>query len=354
MKKKWFNTAILILSILIFFIIVVSTDGVDKFIENISKVNVTWFALAIVFMIAYWGLEALILYLFVKTKKKNYSFFAVLRVSMIGQFFNAITPFSSGGQPMQLYAMTKDGISSGEAGSMLVMKFIVYQVVLTVYSLIIIVFKYSFFASHVDKFMLLAVLGFVVNSFVVIMLYSFTHYAEYTKKIIHGTIKLCAKVKLCKNTDDMESKIENELIYFREHSKDLKSNPKILFFASIFTVFQLTVFFMIAYLIYRSFGGTGNLTNIVAANAFVTMITSFVPLPGASGGAEVSFGMLFAIFIRGQILPAIFLWRFVTYYLNIIVGGLVSILAPEQPIRKGSTKNIIRVLRKTDQKFQDS
>ncbi|OGO83789.1 MAG: hypothetical protein A2Y18_03170 [Clostridiales bacterium GWD2_32_19] len=334
MKKKWFNIIILVGSLLVFFGIVAFTDGADKFIQNIAKVSFELFLLAIVAMITYWMLEAIILYIFVKSKYKEYSFMAVLRVSMIGQFFNSVTPFSTGGQPMQLYAMTKDGISSGEAGSILVMKFIVYQVILTLYSIMVIFFKYNFFVSHVDKFMLLALIGFIVNSFVMVVLFAFTHYAELTTKYIHSLVKLCSKFKICRHSDDIENKIKDELTYFKEHSKSLKSNMKVLVTTSLLTIMQLTIFFSISYIIYRGFGKTGNMTDIISANAFVTMITSFVPLPGASGGAEVSFGMLFNIFLEpGKILPAIFLWRFVTFYLNIIVGGMVALLAPEQPLK---------------------
>ncbi|MCT7728190.1 MAG: flippase-like domain-containing protein, partial [Lactobacillus iners] len=42
--------------------------------------------------------------------------------------FNAITPMSTGGQPAQIVALKQMGISVGKATSVLLMKFIIYQI----------------------------------------------------------------------------------------------------------------------------------------------------------------------------------------------------------------------------------
>ncbi|HCC07328.1 MAG TPA: hypothetical protein DEP72_04115 [Clostridiales bacterium] len=335
MKKKWFSAIILISTAIIFFVIILFTDGVGIFLENIQKINIYWFLGAVSMMFIYWLLEAVILNIFVRQKYKNYTFGAVFRVSMIGQFFNAITPFSSGGQPIQFYALTQDGVSSGEAGSMLVMKFIVHQVTLVLYSFILIIWKLAYFADRVDKFVYLAIIGFSVNFFVIVLLYLFVNYTEMTRNMIHFALKTCSKFKICSYPDKLEKKVEKELEYFKEHSNNIKSNVKILISTGVLTFIQLTSFFMIAYFIYRSFGLSGeSLINIFVASAFVTMIISAVPLPGGVGGAEGSFFMLFNMFFaQGKILPAIFLWRFVTLYMNIIVGGIISALAPEKPMK---------------------
>lgn len=64
------------------------------------------------------------------------------------------------------------------------------------------------------------------------------------------------------------------------------------------------------------------MTTVVASAAFILMISSFVPLPGASGGAEGSFYMFFRMFFKasGSVSVAILLWRLFTFYLPIVVG----------------------------------
>ena len=53
-------------------------------------------------------------------------------------------------------------------------------------------------------------------------------------------------------------------------------------------------------------------------------ITAFVPIPGASGGSEGVYFMLFSPILGTIGTPTTMLiWRFITYYLGLIVGGLV-------------------------------
>ena len=65
---------------------------------------------------------------------------------------------------------------------------------------------------------------------------------------------------------------------------------------------------------------------MLAAQTFVTMVSAFIPLPGSSGGAEGSFYLFFGTFFGPTIIPAILLWRLVTYYANILFGCLTNLV----------------------------
>lgn len=68
----------------------------------------------------------------------------------------------------------------------------------------------------------------------------------------------------------------------------------------------------------------GQLAEFIGICSFVYMITAFVPIPGASGGSEGVYFMLFSP-VLGEIgtPTTLLIWRFVTYYLGLILGGLV-------------------------------
>ena len=56
--------------------------------------------------------------------------------------------------------------------------------------------------------------------------------------------------------------------------------------------------------------------------AFLFLTVSFVPLPGAAGASEGGFYLFFALIFPGTIMPlAMLLWRFATYYANILFGS---------------------------------
>lgn len=71
---------------------------------------------------------------------------------------------------------------------------------------------------------------------------------------------------------------------------------------------------------------------MMAAQAYVSMVSAFVPLPGASGGAEGSFVLFFSAFFQNStVIPAMVIWRTCTYYLNIQVGGICAYIVGRLP-----------------------
>ena len=71
---------------------------------------------------------------------------------------------------------------------------------------------------------------------------------------------------------------------------------------------------------------------MMAAQAYVSMVSAFVPLPGASGGAEGSFVLFFSAFFQNStVIPAMVIWRTCTYYLNIPVGGICAFIVGRLP-----------------------
>ena len=65
---------------------------------------------------------------------------------------------------------------------------------------------------------------------------------------------------------------------------------------------------------------------LVAAQAFILLVTSFVPIPGAFGAAEGGFYVFFdSYFPDNLIAVALFMWRIVTFYLPVIIGMIFTV-----------------------------
>ena len=64
----------------------------------------------------------------------------------------------------------------------------------------------------------------------------------------------------------------------------------------------------------------------MAVQVFLTFIMVVPVTPGASGIAELGgaalFGILVPVSILGVVVAA---WRLITYYLNLVIGGVVSV-----------------------------
>lgn len=272
-----------------------------------------------------------------KSLNANIRFRDSFRVTMTGQFFNSITPFATGGQPAQVYELAQSGVKIGIAGSILTGKFIIYQSVLTLYSFVILFFKLGFFRARLSGFTHLATLGFAVNTAVIVFLILLSSNMNFADSVLVFFCKALERFRIIKNSDGLIKKVERQSILFRDSFVLIRNNPLLILKTSIFTMVQLLSFFIIPYYIYRAFGLRGNtLDNMIAAKAFVVMITSFIPIPGASGGAEGSFYMFFSMFYgKGFIGIAVLVWRIITFYFNLLFGGLFTLLSRRESKLRG-------------------
>ncbi|WP_291632708.1 lysylphosphatidylglycerol synthase transmembrane domain-containing protein [Clostridium sp.] len=323
MKNYKFNIILGVASGIIFILLIIFTHGWMDLIHQMKHLQIHWIIAAALSMVLYWIFEAKTLQSVIFLIKKDYKFKQAFKVTMTGQYFNAITPFASGGQPMQLYALTKQELGAGSAGSVLMIKFIIYQTILTLYSLILILWKAGFFRSKMSHLFYLIGLGFTVNASVIVCLIIFSKYRKLTHKLIIALSKILEKFRVVKNISKLEVHINDNLEKFHDNMEIVKHSKGLLFKPVIYTILQLTIIFVIPYFIYLSFGMKGaSIESMIAGTAFVMMLTAFIPLPGAVGGAEGAFYMFFSLFFASNnIMAAILLWRLITFYSCIIFGA---------------------------------
>ncbi len=335
MKKKKSNKLNLIICGLAFvFMIfyVYFVDGFDNIINSIGQMSIGFMLIAALLMVLYWFLEALGVHIALKTIHPKQKFYQTFVVAILGQYFNCITPSSSGGQPMQAYYFTKFGTPLSHAMTALLSKFIVYQFVLTVYSAVVLFLRFNSFASDFAPLMVLVVFGFVINTIVIILLLMLAFFKKPVKKLAFWAIKLLGKIKILKGdaVEDKLVQVDEIIEQYHENFCFIKSKPWLLIRMVIYTAIQLTAYFSISYVIYLGFGLSGtDYFTIISCQAFVIMISAFMPLPGALGAAEGSYTAFFGnIFKSGNhsfVGISTFIWRFLTFYFPIIVGLILSL-----------------------------
>ncbi len=324
MKSKKWNLLILALVFLGVFGLVIYQNGAAQLLSLFKSIEPGWMFCAAGMIILYWLLEAGILHQITRSLYAKQQFRNSFSTSMIGQLFNCITPFASGGQPIQAYAMVKSGVPLGLAGSALMVKFIVYQCSLTLYSLVVLLFWWREFSGQVTGFGYLVFLGFSINTLVMLGLFCICFFRRFTRFAAEGLIRLLARLRVVKQQEETLAYAEKELGRFHESFDLIRRHPGSIAASALLSLLQLTVFFLIPYFICLAFGITGTPPGmVVAAESFVTMVSSFVPLPGAAGGAEYSFHVFFAPFFQSEagVSLAMLLWRMITFYFPILAGS---------------------------------
>lgn len=325
-KSKRLNLIICGIAFIVMMAFLFFVDDPKKIWEAIRSSKPGFLAAAVLCMVGYWFLESWILHLVTKEVNPGHKFKNSFITSMIGQYFNCITPFSSGGQPIQAYYMVKFGVPLGSALTALLSKFIIYQSVLTVYSVIILIFRLSYVVETNALMLPLVIIGFIVNTAVIAGLLMLAFFRKPTTKIAHFAVKLLGKLHIVKDVDEKLKYMDGEMEMYYENFQFIKKRPLLLLQMCFYTVIQLTLFFGISFVIYLAFGLEGwDFLTIISCQAFVSMVSAFVPLPGALGAAEGSYVLFYGRIFGEHVGLSTVIWRLLTFYLAIVAGMGVSI-----------------------------
>ena len=85
-------------------------DSLELIRENIKNVNANYIFICILLLITYFVLQGIYMKSILKALNYDISVKKGIFYSLIEFYFSGITPSSTGGQPVQLYYMTKDKI----------------------------------------------------------------------------------------------------------------------------------------------------------------------------------------------------------------------------------------------------
>lgn len=336
MKKKIFRLLIVLSSALLLIILIFFTNSFEELTHLIRTAKWRWLAAGFGCMLVYWALDAVILHSIALSMTERQPIRDSIRVTMIGQFFNAITPMAGAGQPVQVYVMAKDGIKPGHAASIIIVKTVLHQLVIVTYSLAAYIFKGGEFAVRIPQFYYFFILGILVNMAFLVFYLLFLFNRQAAKKVLVFVFNLLRRLKFIKKLNEAEKKLDSELTSFGEGAVVIQRDHKMILMLIIAQILQFSFIFAIPYFIQLALEPQSvPLVNILSAQSMITLISLLVPTPGATGGVEGLSYMFYGLFFtKAFIIPAILIFRILTYYTSVIFGGLFALYAPEKPLQR--------------------
>lgn len=328
MGNKKLNYCVGLIITVMTLIIILTSENLKDLPGLLTNTNITYVVFAIVMMIGDWLVDGLILNLITKTVHGSVSYFKSLKTAIIGQYYSAITPFSTGGQPVQVYLMSKDEISVPKGSLILFNKFVIYQMAVTIYSLIMFIFKLTFIFTKAKAALPFVIIGFVINLIVLAGIILLFYKPEWIKPIVLYVYKFLYKINILKDMDKYRLRLDKAMEEYLQSIEKIKENRKKSFILLILTMIQLTFYFSVTYFVYLSLGlREANFIDIIAIQSLVHMAASYIPTPGTAGASEGGYYLLFKpLFTKNLIVYAVLLWRAISYYFRIIFTGLVTLI----------------------------
>lgn len=293
----------------------------------IKLVNKKFIFIGFLIMVLYIILECTIINILIKTIQKTKVRFLAVKIAMMGFYYNLVTPFASGSQPMQIYALNKYDINLSKSIAIVTNKTVLFQTVVTIYSAVIIFLNIEILKNELPSMLVLMSIGMVMNivSLVGGMLIVLT--PNTMKIIVKVIVNILYRLNIFKS---LNKKIHTINKFIDEYSYSIKlfiKNKKALFLSIILTIIQLTVFFSISYCVYKAFNLNGlSIFEVLSLQVFLYMSVSPIPTPGNVGANEVAFLTIFANVFPGNIIGySVFLYSIYVYYFLVVVCGVFTI-----------------------------
>lgn len=333
-KMTIFNFLFIFLVFIGLFSYMFCVDGLDNIHYLLTHIHYGWVLAGIGCLLVVWICETITLHLPLKKIYPNQKFTHSIKVTMIGQLFNNITPFSSGGQPMQAYELNKMGRKVSDSLSVLAMKFIITQTALVLFTIVVMVAEFNFFKDLMQNFLGIAIVSFIINIIAIILVFLAGINKKIIIRMVSFFIHLGNKLHIIKKVDTLLKRADQSISNFHTQFQSMKAQKNIVLKMFLVSLIQCLAYYSITYMVYRAFGNSGiSFWQIIPAQAFLLLIMTFIPTPGSGIGAEGGFLLLFnSIFKEGTIHMSILFWRLYTFYLPILIGALF--LIPNKRSRK--------------------
>lgn len=308
------------------------TVRLSQLLREIAQLNWWWLLVAAGCMGLYWLMEAFVVKLLLKGRVDHFSFKNALRIPLVEQLFNSLTPFSSGGQPAQLMALMQSGVDGGRASSLLLMKFIVFQAMVLINFILTLVFGFKLVAAKFTYLAWLVVFGFLIHLTVITGLLLIMYWYNFTKGLVRLLLRPLHWVMAESRANKLETTLNLKIDNFYRESLRIKNQTGMLIKASILTFIQLIFYYSVPYFVLLALGLQPSFMEVLVMHIMIVMIISLFPIPGGSGGAEISFRVLFATFVvvNSKLVLAMILWRFMTYYLGMFIGIFALVVKPDK------------------------
>ncbi len=323
--------------------LVYKTLDIGMLNDIIKMVDKKFIILGIVAILIHMILEGVVLKIVIDSIYKVNTKFIGFKLATMGFYYNLITPFASGSQPMQIYVLNKCKMPVSKATAVIMNKSITYQVVVTTYCSILVLFNIAIL-KELRGVMPLIIIGIGINVFTLIMSMLVIYNPNKVKNITKHIINYLIRFKLF---EFLENKIEKIEKFADEYSYAVNlfiKNKKALLSTLVITVFQLTVYFSISFWIYKAFNLTGyTYMYMLTLQAFLYMAISPIPTPGNVGASELAFFNIFkSVFPQPLMGYAVFLYGGFVYYAVLVCSGIFTIITHhtmKSKIKKVKCKN---------------
>ncbi len=337
-KILWniFLVAILATGILAMFGVVreINPDKSGSFTDALKTVSPLFACVFILVVLGIMLFDTLKYCIIQKTVTGKTRLSSSVKVNLLGKYYDAVTPFATGGQPMQIYYLNTKGISGGNSSAIVLIRYVT-----SILSWIILGGALMIYGSvtgvlgSVDKgATTLQVCGWVgigVNLIIPVFVVLFLILPRFMYKLTNGFVKLGHKMKIVKDVEKTTAKATKVVDDFKSAFKIMATTPLNFILLIIVSFAEATLTFSIPFFVMKAFScnlDASMFVTVMSLNSFATFGASFIPTPGNAGVIEGMGAVAFWGVASGSaVVWSVLFWRLGVYYIYIIIGLVLTV-----------------------------
>ncbi len=311
------------------FLIITQITNSQNIWSSLSYLDKRYLFLSLALIIGAAAIDALRIKMAVEAVKEEITFIEALKVYYISNFAGGITPFFSGTIPTQIYLFHKNirpQIPLGKATMIATIIPLFKTLVFTILTPVIFLYYRKTLTNYATISIVLINAVILFSLFLIFLFILAAKFPKILREIISKIqrlpyiSKLFQKEKIAHLVNQLILEIEE----FHQSFDLFKENRIKILGVALYTAIFYGIFFLIAPLILCGFHIDFHLSYVLVLQIIFYFVLPFMPTPGGSGTAEASFASLFSFFIPPYLLgPFVGVWRFVTFYFNLGIGGIV-------------------------------
>ncbi len=340
-KKYILSIGFFLLLFGITFFYIFSNYSITEFIQTLKQCNPIFIGFAFLCVLSYLLMNCIFLKRIFNLFETKINWKQALGYTCTEIYFSAVTPSSTGGQPIELIYMARDHIPYRKSTIVVLINTILYKLVIVLLGVVSIICFPKLLLNNGILFNTLMLIGMSLNVLVILFFSLLVFSKKIPNHLIHIFLKILVKLHFIKKEKEPEKKQEMEtaLKDYQKCSELTKQNPKL--FLKLFSIILLQRFFLfsISYLIYRSFGlHHYSFLSLLALQIGVNQAIDSVPFPG---GVMVGEGLTYQIntmvFGSSFALSSMLLVRGISFYFLILFSSIVYLCYHISGIRKEKT-----------------
>lgn len=283
-----------------------------------------WYLLgAVILAVLFVAGEGIMIWYLLRGIGARQSLFRCLSYSFTGFFFSGITPSASGGQPMQLYYMKKDGCAFSSSFAVLMTIAVFNKVALALFGTGLLVFWSGQLHRYLQGYFGLFCVGLLLHIGWVVILFLIMFRPMGIKALLYRLERIPVKLKLWKESETRRERIDHFFSGYQETVGFLQGHKKMICATVLGSFLQRCCPLALVCTVYLGLGLRGAaLGDIFLLQAAVSTAVEMLPIPGAQGVTEAMYSSVFGGIFPGHYLVAsMCITRGISFYFVLLLGG---------------------------------